>query len=156
MPGALLAGAERGSENAVMRIRRGTVVTACLLALALSGCAAGTNHVQLGRAEASRVQDLPVPVQAEQVVAVGKRLASYLLPLGITIGAIDQWYQERLAPGRAWRGWTSCSSRVRGGGSGGIDLVWARGAARLSLSTSARSDQSWIYLSQSGARPGCT
>ncbi len=127
----------------------------CLLAVLLAGCATSATPHALGASRASSVQGLPVPQQAQVVAQVGRHVVSYILPLGISLGALDQWYRIKLVPGRPWRGWTWCAPARHGGRTEGTRRDWDRGEASLSLSTSAVDDQDRIYVDQGGTRLAC-
>jgi hypothetical protein len=124
----------------VVWTRWGALVGAVSLIL-LSGCADQSATVTLGASKSSAAQGLPVPDQAQLLSPANKppgqltHIAYYVLPLGVTISALDHWYGERLVPGQQWHGWMPCLHLILKP-SPGTQRGWKRGSSLLYLATS--------------------
>jgi hypothetical protein len=83
--------------------------------LLLSGCTGQQpTTATLGASKASAIEELPVPSVAQLIAPDDNsqgpvaRASNYALPSGVSINALDHWYNEHLVQGQPWRGWTPC------------------------------------------------
>ena len=67
----------------------------------------GTAPSPLGAAKASIVADLPVPSKAVLVVNKPNELGEYLLPHGVSLTTLNDWFDQHL-PQNGWKQWVPC------------------------------------------------
>jgi hypothetical protein len=121
---------------------RGSAFAALLVGLALVATACGHTDApaaKLGPAKVSAVQGLPVPTVAKLEVPKAESKAdrahnrSYVLPPGVTINELNDWYKAQLVPGRP-NGWTPCL-HLPPKHSPETVRFWKRGSSVLALAT---------------------
>lgn len=110
------------------------LVAACTVPT-VSACSNNDATVTLGPAKASHVQSLPIPAQA-QLQKLQSHVAEgyYLLPPGVSLNALNNWYRKHLSAGEPWHDWSPCQLHLKGPGT--VQFGWKRGSSFLDLSTS--------------------
>jgi hypothetical protein len=119
-----------------MRIVRWGVLVAVIF-LSVAGCSSTTGAAtapSLGVAKASIVAGLPVPSKAVVVVSKPNEIGEYRLPKGVSLAALNQWFDQHL-PQSHWKQWVRCQvSNAHGPGAGKI-WTWKMEGSLLNLVT---------------------
>jgi hypothetical protein len=106
--------------------------------LSAAGCSTPAPQAQLGTAKASVVEALPVPSRAVFLVGRPNQFAEYALPSGVSLTALNQWFDQHLPRDHPWMHWSWCSlSHAHGPGAGSSIWSWQRDGSFLDLVTTS-------------------
>jgi hypothetical protein len=115
--------------------RRGLLVL--VISLCVAGCSSTTAAAPaspLGMPKASIVADLPVPSEALLVVNKPNQLGEYRLPNGVSLVALNDWFDQQL-PQSGWKQWVRCRLSHSHGSAAGKIWSWRKDGSFLDLFT---------------------
>jgi hypothetical protein len=106
--------------------------------LSAAGCSTTAPQAQLGTAKASVVEALPVPSHAVFLVGRPNQFGEYALPSGVTLAALNQWFDQHVPRDHPWMHWSWCPlSHAHGPGAGSSIWSWHRCGSFLDLVTTS-------------------
>ena len=119
-----------------MRTGRWGVLVA-VISLSVAGCSSSTGAAPaspLGAAKASIVAGLPVPSKAVLVVNKPNELGEYRLPSGVSLAALNDWFDQHLPQG-GWKQWVRCQLPNAHGPGAGRVWSWKMDGSLLDIVT---------------------